>query len=608
MIKTLYNIGKVLEQQDEYADYFNPWQNPFPKNADKAKVIVVEIINGEMQHYTTEDFKSGLTAKYLYRKPPGSNGTNLVPTFTIYATGKPIEDLDNLKKTLKKVAACIKTYKHTFLTQKHIDSLLPLLQPISFNKDNKYLLTFKVDGKWMGEFEEYVELFMENSYNKYYTQESKGTSQGFNKVCSVTYQQVPEVWGFVDTLGFTVNDDTFLRNGFDKANAYKMFPVSPQAVKILDGMKAILLEKFAQNFAGMKYFVLPHFINPNNEALDEAITFFANKLINPFANDSTGEDSIVSKETFLHEIAEEYGLHKNEMYLDFFFWQQNQSQIQIKLQLHDVLPSQLQKVFRAKKAIEARYRPICEIRNKKGEVAVSLLVTFWTIKNYFIANDMPTQLFFKIMEAVFYGTAINEQEILKAFFAKIQAAFKNISNDKYSYIIHTKETFALYQFFLQLNLFKSKPYTMSTPENTTVELTLDGFIEQHPHFFGSEYKKGVFKLACLTEILLAKQRTEIDNDPFLKKLNGLSIEEKEIQSILPQLISKLGEYKVSWTNKLETEIAQLLVNRCELNRTEISFTFALGLIMQKEFTRVYHENNKKQKEENDKKQKADQQK
>ena len=102
--------------------------------------------------------------------------------------------------------------------------------------------------------------------NKYFS--SKGQDdKAADKTCSVTYQAVEEVSGRVDTLGLRSTTLSFSRNGFDAKNSYKMFPVSPEAVKILKGTQRALEDSLSYGFQNMKFFVLPRFIALEDEEL-----------------------------------------------------------------------------------------------------------------------------------------------------------------------------------------------------------------------------------------------------------------------------------------------------------------------------------------------------
>ncbi|HRI29353.1 MAG TPA: TM1802 family CRISPR-associated protein, partial [Chitinophagales bacterium] len=128
--------------------------------------------------------------------------------------------------------------------------------------------------------------------------------------------------------------------------------------------------------------------------------------------------------------------------------------------------------------------------------------------------------------------------------------------------------------------------------HNSVALTPKDFIAQHPAFFDSEYKKGVFLLGCLTQALLNKQKSKLQNDPFSKNLNSLNLDKTDLEKLLPKLINKLREYDVYYHSDLEAQIAQALVTPCTLTKTDISYTFTLGLIMQREFTNQFLQNKK----------------
>ena len=616
MIKSLYKIGTII--QEEHSDYFQPWGNPFPKHADTSKVIVIPIKDKKIVYpIQIENFRTGYAKKYLYRKVQGANGTNLVPTFLFYLDNNEEKQTDNIRKVLKKVKASIKNQKHDFLKGEDInEELADALLKLSLSKDNRYLLTFKINGKYFGDLPKHIELFEKDAFNKY----SKDSSAK-DKICSVTYEKVDEVWGRIDTLGFTVNDKSFNRNGFDGKDSYKMFPVSPDAVKVLEGAKKFVLEKFSQNFYGMKYFVLPHFITDDEDVMDEAIEIFLEDDIKIQLNQDYSK-SIIGTERYLHKIIEKEKLSQGDIYYDIFFYQPNNAQFLIKLHLSDVLPSRLKKIFLAKEATEKKYYQINKIvipkKGKTPEQTIPFHITFGKIKDYFSKKVKTDTVFhpyfFKILESVFYGNSLNEKQILTSFLQKIKIDFKNRNESAYAWKQSTKESFSIYQFFLHLNLFKNQTIMDNTSTQETVGLNVFDFINQHEDFFkGNKYKKGIFMIACMTEKLLEKQRAKFDNnEPFLKNLNSLNIDEKQIQKILTKLMDKINQYKKETNDKykfypnelkyIETLSAQaadgIMTADSGLTRTEMSYVFTLGMIMQKEFTKVQIAENKAKNEAN----------
>lgn len=597
MIKTLYNIGRLIES--DYPEYFRPWQNPFPKG--EALVIAFHIEKGILTgKYDIEPFSSQKVDYYLFREAK-ARATNLVPTFYLQTFPETGKQENEYSKKMEKIEASLKNYYHTFTTIGHIKEELPsLLSNLELDSKKSYLLTFKIDGLYFGEFEAYKNLFYEEAYKAY----AKSASE--KKVCAVTYKESEQVWGRVNTLGFTVDDLTFSRNGFDQGESYKMFPVSPDAVKILEGTNRFVEDKMSYNFYGLKYYLLPHMV-AMSEDLAKEITdlFIAKRLADTLQN--IGNALIGNEQIITDIITEESGremLSRHNVYYDIFFYQRNNSQFLIKLHLSDVLPSRFKRIFDVKKAIEKIYQPITKREiQKKGQTdkeTIPFWLNFGLIKDFFSKKAKTETIyhpyFFKILEAVFYGTSLNEQTILQEFMNKIRISFKNQHENAWEYPQDVKYSFAVHQFFSTLNLFKMN--NMEQQANEKSILNLDGFIEQHPYFFNSEYKKGVFMAGCLTEVLLAKQRSKLKSEPFSKHLNGLSIDEKTLQSMLPKLIQKLREYEVTMP-ELEGRIAQALVTENALSKVETSYAFTLGMIMQREFTRVYFQNKRDSEANND---------
>jgi CRISPR-associated Csh1 family protein len=573
MIKNLYTIGRVL--QEKHPEYFKPWENPFPGKKD-AKVICVKVVDKKFKGIEEEEFKNKLVDKYLFRPVEGKNGTNLVPTLRLNISRKEKDRKEDIRKIIKKVKQSINNYNHNFIEDQEIEKLKSALENHSFNPDYGYILTFKINGSYFGDFEEYKDLFDQLAYKKYYKDSSSK-----NKLCSLKYETQENIWGRVDTLGFSVNNKSFNRNGFEPKNSYKMFPVSEEAVKVLEGTKRFIFnntdKQLSNHFvSGIYYIVLPHFIQykDNNTIYDLVEDFFNKEFIS-----TNRKNSIISTEKIFQEIINEDKLSKADIYYDIFFYKQEQAQFRIILQLNDVLPSQLKYILQEKQNLEDFYRRITYVEGRNNKNLHEFFLTFSTIRHYFADKNHIHSFFYKIIESVFYGIPINERELLKFLLKQIQSDYKNDNFVDSS----VKESFAIYYFLLRLRLFKNK-LPMEKNKDKEVALTHDAFIEQHPEFFNSDYKKGVFLLGCLTEILLQKQRSRLHSEPFHKMLNGLNIDERVIEKILPKLIDKLRQYEIYYTTDLEKKVANYLVNPVNINKYEMSYAFTLGLIMQKQFT------------------------
>ena len=616
MLKSFYTIGKILSQDERYSEYFEPWANPFPKvKGDEAKVLFAEIKDTILlDELTDEYFSNQKINSYLYRKVQGANGTNLVPTLLLQMDSNIEKYADNVRKLINKVKKSVFNNGHKFISIEQIDTIEKKLieHHKSMSNDKRYMFSMKIDDKYFGDFEGYKELFREEAYSKYYKD-----SKSVNKVCAITYKPSSEVWGRVDTLGFTVDAVSFSRNGFNVNDSYKMFPVSPEAVKILEGAKRIIIDSdlsLTRNFYGLKYFILPHFISAKDEIVKEIINSFISKSS---TNTLDGEsNSIISNETIINEIIESEELRRNDIYYDIFFFQPNNAQFLIKLHLSDVLPSRFKEIFEAKKRIEDKYRLVNRIKNTKpngapkefkinfGGFYEKGMPPMYGIKDYFSQKVRTDTVFhpyfYKILEAVFYGNKVNKETILQAFMETIVIAFKNIKENPNDFSRHVKTSFTIYQFFNELRLINSITMEEKNIESSEIVLNIDDFILQHNDFFeNSDLKKGAFYLGILTNILLEKQNSHLQNKPFMNQLNGLNLDVDQMKKIHLKLMDKFFQYndklkksEHELLEKLNPLIGQNLIKKNDLSRTELSYSFSLGMVMQKEF--FYHQlNNQK---------------
>lgn len=617
MLKSFYTIGKVLSQDEKYSEYFEPWANPFPKTkGDEAKVIFAEIKdNILLNELTDEVFSNQKVNSYLYRKVQGANGTNLVPTLLLQMDSNIEKYADNVRKLIKKVKQSVANNGHKFISLEQVDIIeQKLIEHYNLmSNDKRYMFSIKIDNKYFGDFEEYKDLFREEAYSKYYKD-----SKGINKICSITYKPSSEVWGRVDTLGFTVDAVSFSRNGFNVNDSYKMFPVSPEAVKILEGAKRIIIDSdlsLTRNFYGLKYFILPHFIANDETLIKRTLQTFFQTAHDDISFEKEGE-SIIYNETLLHRITEKYELQES-IYYDIFFFQPNNAQFLIKLHLSDVLPSRFKEIFDAKKRIEERYRLINRIVIKAKNANTSDIIKnykvnfggfyekgmppMYGIKDYFSQKIRTDTIFhpyfYKILEAVFYGNKLNKETILQAFMEKIIIAFKNSKENPNEFSRHVKTSFTIYQFFNELRLINSITMEEKNIESSEIVLNIDDFILQHNDFFeNSNLKKGAFYLGILTNILLEKQNSHLQNKPFMNQLNGLNLDVEQMKKIHIKLMDKLYQYndklkksEHELLEKLNPLISRNLIKKNDLSRTELSYSFSLGMVMQKEF--FYHQLN-----------------
>lgn len=529
MIRTIYQFGQHLQEVEDMRPYFELAAAPYPEKSVDEQIIIARIGNRNFINLTLAKYSRNNIGKYLYRELAAARATSIVPTLHFYFI--PSDDAlgESCSKFFDKLGRCLDNNKAIY--EKHFDTnsvkegvqnCLKTFVQERFSEKKNYLFTLQIDDQWLGDIPDIKAILENTSYDKYFLDGKGELFLGKGKTCAVTYKKnVPEVWGRVDTLGFTVNDIAFSRNGFEAKDSYKMFPVSPEAVKVLEGTMRALDKQLSIQFSSLKFFVLPHFVTLGDDLVRKKniIRTFVRKFteveesgFDPLLNAIVGSERIFSK------IIEDPELGKNSVYYDIFFYEEKQAQFAIKLHVSDVLPSRFRKIRDAKNAITKFYLPITFKEFKKGKETFTFSPNFYNIKDYFAIEQFKKPpliepYFFKIVEAIFYKNKIDEEQVLRAFMNKIVLAFKNQDRDKYAFDTHLKHSFCIHQFFQQLQLFDN----MEQEIKGDLALTASEFIAQHNRFFDHHLKRAAFYLGCATEKLLNHQdRRYGGNKPFTK--------------------------------------------------------------------------------------------
>ena len=467
MIKTMYEFGVHLKEIEDMKPYFAVSASPYREKARDELVIIAEIVGGRYERLTSEQYRRSYDTRYLFRDLAGARSTSIVPTLHFYFIPKEDKLDESIGKFLDKLGRCLTNneavYKLFFDPKQLLEGVEKDLKRFvqeHLSEPKNYLFTLQIDDKWLGDIPEIKSILEQSSYDKYFRDGKGDLFRGENRLCAVTYVQAPEVWGRVDTLGFTVNDIAFSRNGFEAKDSYKMFPVSPEAVKILEGTRRTLDSRLSKQFLSMRFFVLPHFVTIRDDfqKKDRLVRRFVEAIIAPT---EPGFDpmarAIVNSEDIFDKILKDPELGHNSVYYDIFFYEQKQAQFLIKLHISDVIPSRFRIIMDVKNRIKDFYQPLTRREFKDGKEIFVFSPSFYNIKDYFsIKREKETIVepyFFKIVEAVFYKNRLDREQVLRAFMQKIVPAFKNQSEKSWEFQSHVKHSFCIYQFFQQLQPF-----------------------------------------------------------------------------------------------------------------------------------------------------------
>lgn len=580
MIKTLYDYANLLKDDPSLKSYFSPAENPFEGREEKGKVLIGIIEKGKFKGFELENFKSLEIDNYLYRRPAGARGTNTVPTLMVNKAAP--------EKTSGKIIKSIDNYNHLFIDNREIDAITTALEAYSFHKDYSYLVTFKLDGKYFGEFEKYKNVFNNEAYNKYF-KKSYGNSKKEEQLCALT-GEISTVYGFVDVLGFTVDAESFRRNGFNASHAYKMFPVSEKAIPVLEGSKSILLNKLAASFYGqLKYALVPHFIFLKDKEIGIEVSenFLTKAALNVDSKEDAGSYAFVNdSESLLQKIIEDDDLKRSDIYYALLFFEQQQAQFKVYLEINDIVPSRINHVLNAKIEAEERYKHFNSYQTKEGRI-ISQRITLYRLREYFRTGENDLQpSYFKLVNSIFTGQPYNDSKLVSLVLNTWKKSFKKHFNQEENTFSKTvKHSLGNLYFLHLIGIFK-KQDIMKEQTNLAEKQDAFSFIENHPAYFTKEYLKGAFIFGCLVTRLFYNQ----PGKAFMKELNGLSIDKGIVIKKFPKLIAKLRQYDKEFSD-LESAAQRYFAINDNATKDEISFSFAMGLVLQKDFDRLNKKDN-----------------
>ncbi|MCD6450189.1 MAG: type I-B CRISPR-associated protein Cas8b/Csh1 [Thermotogaceae bacterium] len=124
------------------------------------------------------------------------------------------------------------------------------------------------------------------------------------------------------------------------------------------------------------------------------------------------------------------------------------------------------------------------------------------------------------------------------------------------------------------------------------------FFERYEKFFDTAWKKAVFLTGVLTGYILDFQQREKGSAPFLKKLKGLKMRKEDVEGLLPEIKSKLMQYKIESerTNRELERASKYFLEAGDWNATvdEINFVFTIGMSMYRRFIRGEDDDSEKQ--------------
>ena len=593
-------------------------EDPHGQSSKQLRVLSIELNKtGNVFSFVRvndERFKRELIPKYLYRFG-SANGSNITPTSMITSIEKTFP-----KKVLKWFSQKFSELPYTLNPDeiRYIDSMFECLksneteivnQLINFNDAVKAekasaMVTLVINEnntrQYLGDIQIFKKILVDKSRASL-SQKYNTESCAENQVCSVCRSRKNEVFGFVSTYTFyTVDKPGMVSGGFDQSLAWKNYPVCLSCALALEKGKRYLDDYSQFRFYGFNYYVIPRpLIAQSREDIYETLRTF--KEVD---REMGGKQKITSNYKKILDDANDEILgilsqKENSFVCTILIYQANNSEFKIEQAIEDIFPSRLRELFNAKEVIDTQFPTlksfkISEYRDKK-KIDHEFTFTFECLW-YFLGaekNDQNNSSYFlDTVNKIFTGRPVSYPFIIRALTRKIRRLFVQDFSTKESVLRGLALLSYLYE-LKELGEYQDVISMTKQPESITIDTTsetnkkADALFKEFSAFFNTSAKRAVFLEGVLCQKLLNVQYHERKATPFRVKLQGLKLDQRKVQALLPEIQNKLEEYQSNYYRDLEQLIAAYIVQSGDdwrLSKDEISYYFVLGMNLADQFT------------------------
>jgi len=565
-----------------------------PASSPAYKHILAVIINktetgfefGGVRH---EEYTKEKIGQYLYKRG-SSKGSDLTPTsritevqktftnkmllwFKNVLTNKDLELNEEDTEFISDLGGCVEQNKDIILSELKSKTG-------NFAKNENGILTLIInngENKYVGDIPVFRNILLHDFSTKlHYSPTYKIDSISQNQFCSVCKQRSDEVYGLVTTYSFyNVDKPGFVAGGFNRADAWKNYPVCWNCALTLEAGKQYVDEFLAYKFYGFDYYVIPKLLQPGRgQEIYELLEDYRKNIKNANVKIKEEYGNLLSatEEEALDILAQQENFLNNNL----LFYEKKNAAFWILLYIEDILPSRLRTLFDEKRHVDQK-----TIFKEFGKDGKSLSFTFGNAWHFF-----TRKYFLEIVDKVFVGRTIDYSFLLSTIVNKIRKEFVNNSTTKLSTLMGLQ----LLDYLNNLDLLENLNGGIEMNENninqifgrgdTPLNEKVNELFTEFPDFFDQPAKRAVFMEGALAQLLLNIQYQERGADPFRTKLQGLKLDERLVKRLLPEMQNKLEEYGKNYYRALEASISKYMIQAGEgwkMSKDEISFYFVLGM-------------------------------
>ena len=511
--------------------------------------------------------------RYLYKKAKGSNPPTLTPTLLLNR-GTVERSLKNARNAYRKLHALDPSLPNLELTN---EALWPrMAQDIAqaiegTRKRERVLLTVRVDGRWMGERDDFRRALL----TKFHEEGRESLVQGRCAVCG----EEKEVSGDISPFKFyTIDKPGYVVSGFDKALAYKAFPLCYNCRDLIQRGRQHVEANLTFAFAPrISYLLIPDFIFGAETVRRDVL-----EILTEEKEQRQGRLHTLSRKELKRITSDEGDIldllseERDVMTFHFLFMSRQQGREAIDLYIQDVYPSRLRALLQAKAAVDQALRiPREDGTWREHDFTYATLYRFFSKADPNKQNPDLLRHFYDLVDRTFRAAPVSANYLIP--FLMVQIRHEVVTPDRRDQGLYRRTIQDALASLMFILFTTEKEVSMS---NRTPS-TLEEYLESLP-VLDTDLKKGLFVLGALTERLLRVQYQERNSTPFWKALKSLKMNATDVQGLLPRVRNKLQEYdrfgrgEATLFHLASSYLAQAKTP-WKMSVDELNFYFALGM-------------------------------
>ena len=573
MIEDIYRIGLALKCMNKNTSGAID-EDIMPDKSAKIDQIVAICLSsrGNYQGVTLVEYGSE-NAESILLKKKSPNGPNYAPTAQITEFEKTLNvKIVSWFKWAKKQGEQFEldTDELQFISnventlEENEASIIKEYTAFNLPKKGAYVLTVMVDSKFPVDVPAIFKLYA-GSIREKRERAGKGTCSLCNKKGT---DIIPKSTVF---KFFTVDKPGNVSGGFGESNVWRNYPVCAECETVLGKAKEYIWDNLKFDYVDMQYYLIPSTLSVD-PTLEKLITILEELRIKSFSFKEEASKSLKRSEKQIWNVINlENDI--NSFTLLFVESEMAGNVERIVLELKDIYPSRVKRLYEAKKAVEKSFEERIESFN------------FKFIRDFLSRSDKKTKdkdltsLFLDVTRKLFKKEKIEQKILLPHYMREIRQCLGSGDNMRQFSDVALKAWVSI-AYLIEAECIKSE-------RGVNMDTRFDALYKKYGAGLDCELKCALFLTGALVRKVMDIQFAKIKSMAFRDRLMGLKMRQEDVLRVINEAQQKMYEYD-SYSNEskqIVEQIMQLILkspSKWPMTVDEINFYISAGMSLYKE--------------------------